>query len=202
MKNTFLKGKIQKLYEGFSECASALCGPERAYFEFIGELTKQVNPKKVLEIGSGWGLSAIAFLINSNAYLTTIDKQPLETLHLFKERIDLFELWDRIKFISGASRDILPTLPDNEFDIVYIDGDHTYKGVKLDLQFAHGKVRKGGILLLDDVFHYLNWVNRAKSLDEEGPEFGVLRALGEYVMAGEHKLVIYSVANGFGKVIL
>jgi len=39
------------------------------------------------------------------------------------------------------------------FDVVYIDGDHTYDGVMGDLRGWFGKVRSGGILCGDD----FNW---------------------------------------------
>ncbi|MFZ4855259.1 MAG: class I SAM-dependent methyltransferase [Desulfuromonadaceae bacterium] len=48
---------------------------------------------------------------------------------------------------------------DGYFDLVYIDGDHTFAGVMADLQAWYGKVRKGGIICGDD----FNWkgVNQA-----------------------------------------
>lgn len=187
--------KLEKLFE-------QLHGPEQAYFRKIEEIVIKTKPKRILEIGSGWAISTIAFLRKSKATLITIDKQSLETLKLFEERVNLFNLWHRIEMKTGDSKDILPTI-NEQFDIIYIDGDHTYQGVKSDLELAWGKVKPGGLLLMDDVFHPLNWHDR-KYLNEgiEGgePEFGVLKALGEKIMASEKTAIIYGVTNGFVRI--
>jgi predicted O-methyltransferase YrrM len=39
---------------------------------------------------------------------------------------------------------------DGYFDLVYIDGNHTFSGVMADLHAWYGKVRRGGILCGDD----------------------------------------------------
>jgi hypothetical protein len=40
--------------------------------------------------------------------------------------------------------------PDQFFDFVYVDGDHTYEGVKEDLRLYMPKIRSGGLLIGDD----------------------------------------------------
>ena len=51
----------------------------------------------------------------------------------------------------GFSDEILPTLPKAAFDIVYIDGDHSYLQVRQDLANAASLVRDGGLLCGDDL---------------------------------------------------
>jgi hypothetical protein len=41
-------------------------------------------------------------------------------------------------------------IPDAELDVAYIDGDHTLRGVSIDLILTYPKVRPGGILGGDD----------------------------------------------------
>lgn len=187
--------KLEKLYK-------TLNGGERTYFEFIENLVVQEDPKDILEIGSGWGLSAIAFLVGSGAKLVTIDKQGLESLKLFKERIDLFDLWGRIVMLKGESTEILQEIPrsealDKQFDIVYVDGDHGYEGAKRDIELAWPKLKEGGIMFLDDMAHYLNFITRDKEATKGEPEFGVSRAMLEWAMANEKKFDFYPVCNGF-----
>lgn len=47
---------------------------------------------------------------------------------------------------KGTSYDILNTFNDNYFDLIYIDGDHSYEGVKLDLSLSLLKIKKGGMI--------------------------------------------------------
>lgn len=44
----------------------------------------------------------------------------------------------------------LPKFPDLMFDIIYVDGDHTYEGVKIDAEIGWTKLRPGGIMIFDD----------------------------------------------------
>jgi hypothetical protein len=47
---------------------------------------------------------------------------------------------------KGNSYDILNTLEDEYLDLIYIDGDHTYNGVKNDLNISYKKVKDGGYI--------------------------------------------------------
>jgi hypothetical protein len=47
---------------------------------------------------------------------------------------------------KGKSFDILNGFEDNYFDIIYIDGDHTYEGVKKDLEVSLKKIKKTGFI--------------------------------------------------------
>ncbi|MBU3591454.1 class I SAM-dependent methyltransferase [Polynucleobacter sp. 78F-HAINBA] len=51
---------------------------------------------------------------------------------------------------------------DESFDLVYIDGDHTYEGVVKDLAAWYPKVKKGGIICGDDI----GWPGVKKAVDE------------------------------------
>ena len=39
---------------------------------------------------------------------------------------------------------------DDKYDIIYIDGDHSYKGVKNDLISAYNKIKDGGFIMGHD----------------------------------------------------
>jgi SAM-dependent methyltransferase len=53
--------------------------------------------------------------------------------------------------IRGASADVLPTLRDGDFDVVFLDGDHTFASVEADIGEAKRLVREGGIICGDDL---------------------------------------------------
>lgn len=58
---------------------------------------------------------------------------------------------DIITVFEGDSREILPTLEDEYYDMVFIDGGHEYSIVKSDIEHGYKKLKKGGIIVLDDV---------------------------------------------------
>ena len=53
--------------------------------------------------------------------------------------------------IKGRSDYILPVLRREWFDLVFVDGDHSYKGVMNDLRNTDNLVVEGGIICGDDL---------------------------------------------------
>jgi len=49
------------------------------------------------------------------------------------------------------SVDYAEKFPKKKYDYVYIDGDHSYPGVKLDYDLFWPRLRKGGIILFHDI---------------------------------------------------
>lgn len=72
-------------------------------------------------------------------------------VHLFHHNITAAGYGDKVITMRGYSDDCLPALRSEQFDIVYIDGDHSYKAVGRDLANAKGLCREGGILCGDDL---------------------------------------------------
>ena len=48
------------------------------------------------------------------------------------------------------SYDIVPGFADNQFGLIFIDGDHSYPAVKTDMHICIPKLRPGGILFVHD----------------------------------------------------
>ena len=63
-------------------------------------------------------------------------------------RVEPFK--DRVRVIRKKSFEAAKSIPDSSLDIVYIDGDHTCRGIVTDLIAWWPKVRPGGILGGDD----------------------------------------------------
>jgi hypothetical protein len=55
-----------------------------------------------------------------------------------------------VKLVKGDSVASLLAKGDNYFDMIYIDGDHSYNGCKIDLELSLQKVKPGGILMGHD----------------------------------------------------
>lgn len=70
--------------------------------------------------------------------------------HLWEEAKKA-EVDDIITVFEGDSREVLPTLEDEYYDMVFIDGGHEYSIVKSDIEHGYKKLKKGGVIILDDV---------------------------------------------------
>lgn len=57
-----------------------------------------------------------------------------------------------VKYLDGDSKYMIPTL-NEEFDLILVDGDHSDKGAYKDLVNVWRLLKKGGLLVFDDVKH-------------------------------------------------
>ena len=136
------------------------------------------DPIEILEVGSWaggstmtWGLALAAARVRGR--ITCIDPwQPyfdteIETGSIYHEMNEAAEsdliyrlflhniraagLADVVIPIRGRSANVLPTLPDAGFSIVFLDGSHQYEHVLGDIRSSIRLVRDGGILCGDDL---------------------------------------------------
>jgi hypothetical protein len=52
--------------------------------------------------------------------------------------------------LRGKTTEVIDQITDGELDLAYIDGDHTLKGITIDLIRAYPKIRVDGFLCGDD----------------------------------------------------
>lgn len=52
--------------------------------------------------------------------------------------------------LRGKTAEVVESIPDNSLDFVYIDGDHTLRGITIDLLRLYPKIRPGGWIGGDD----------------------------------------------------
>ena len=119
--------------------------------EVIKEILKKENPKKILEIGTAVGYSASCF-----ARYTEV--AVIDTIELDKERaeqaiqnIEKIGVSKRINIMIGNAVEILPTLKDNEYDIIFIDAAKSKYSIFLEESIR--SVKKNGIILADNVLY-------------------------------------------------
>lgn len=61
------------------------------------------------------------------------------------------EKWmDRVTIISGDSHVVLPTL-EAQFDLIYVDGDHSAMGAQQDIEDSYRLLAPQGVMLVDDI---------------------------------------------------
>jgi LPS sulfotransferase NodH/SAM-dependent methyltransferase len=81
---------------------------------------------------------------------------------------------------QGASARLLSTFPDSCFDWIYIDGDHSYGGVILDIAQALRVIRPEGLIVLNDYVKYSPL---------ELVEYGVMEAVNELCLDRSFEMV-------------
>lgn len=76
--------------------------------------------------------------------------QQMTIYDAFTRNLKACGLADRVSVKRGYSNEVLPTLEDNSFDIIYIDGNHEPEYVLEDAVLAFRKLKVGGRLIFDD----------------------------------------------------
>lgn len=131
---------------------------------FVKDLLNFGEINHALEIGCYDGGTTI-FLGNICKNLITIDQPNPARFDTFRYYIDdpnlygtkLLNTKTNFNYISGNSHkqetidNVRKILGDNKLDLLFIDGDHSYDGVKMDFEMYSTLVRPGGIIAFHDV---------------------------------------------------
>jgi predicted O-methyltransferase YrrM len=116
---------------------------------FLSMISKMIQPKVILEIGTYTGYSAICLAegLEHGGKLITLDiNEELEdrVRNYFKESAFI----NQIDFRIGDARKIIPALSET-FDLVFIDADKENYSLYYDLVI--NKLSSGGVILADNV---------------------------------------------------
>ena len=117
----------------------------------IKEELKLFRPKKILEIGTAVGYSAICFseFLAENGKIDTIEREEERVIEA-KENIKRAEVEEKINIIQGDAVEILPTL-NEKYDMVFIDAS---KGkYPFFLKEALRMLAPDGIIFADNVLY-------------------------------------------------
>ena len=119
-----------------------------------------------------------------------------EAYNVFLHNIGFIPEGVEIEILRGDSKEVLPSLADRKFDLVYIDGDHTYEGVKSDIRNCLELVNVGGLLTGDDLEIQAHSVKNPISLKE----LALDRERNSEYDSNYHPGVTLAVAEIFGPV--
>jgi predicted O-methyltransferase YrrM len=135
--------------------------------ESLLKLIQKKKPKYILEIGTARGstLFLLSRIAAPDAKIISLDlpkgrfgggysvfRIPLyksfaiknQKISLLRENSHNFESFEKVKKIIG----------NNSLDFLFIDGDHTYRGVKRDFEMYSKLVKKAGIIALHDIVNH------------------------------------------------
>lgn len=119
---------------------------------FLAMVSRMVQPRRVLEVGTFTGYSALCLAegLTNDGLLHTIDCRP-EDVQLARSFFDRSPMADRIIAHTGEALEIIPTLQES-WDLVFLDAD------KVNYIHYHEMIiplmRPGGWMIADNVlFH-------------------------------------------------
>jgi hypothetical protein len=107
--------------------------------DFSKLIYKFLSPKELHLIDIFEGNACSGDKNGNNVVHTNLSHEFNKLKNYFKDNNSIF-------LHKGKSENVLLHFPDDYFDVIYIDGDHSYDGVSKDLTLAKAKVKKGGII--------------------------------------------------------
>ena len=131
---------------------------------FLSVISKIINPKNVLEIGtySGYSTLCIAEGLTTNGIIHTIDKNE-ELLEIQNKYFEKSGYRNQIRQYTGNALEIIPRIKVS-FDMIFLDADKENYSNYLDI--VKTKLKKGGVLLTDNVLWHGKVLKSSETNDE------------------------------------
>ncbi len=129
--------------------------------DFIGGYLWQ--GANTLETGAGISTVLFAFKECHHTFITPAEAE-VERIKSFCESHRIST--EKIQFIVGTSQNVLPYLENEEFDLVLIDGSHSFPVAFLDFYYVAIRLTVGGVLIIDDTNLWTGAVLRKFLLQE------------------------------------
>lgn len=110
---------------------------------FKGEFSKfifnNLKPKKLFLVDIFEGYVGSGDKDGNNMEFTNLETE-YELLNSY------FKQDKNVHIIKENSQNFISSLDDGYLDLIYIDGDHDYNGVKNDLNLSYNKIKNGGYI--------------------------------------------------------
>ena len=132
---------------------------------FLSMLSKIVQPKNILEIGTFTGYSALCLAegLTADGILHTIDCNE-ELVDFQKSFFDRSSYRTQIVQHLGDAKIIIPTI-DGSFDLVFIDADKKSYQIYFDLVID--RLKPGGLIISDNVLWSGKVLSKAAENDDD-----------------------------------
>jgi hypothetical protein len=92
-----------------------------------------------------------------------------------------------MEYKAGESYDGIADTPNNFFDLIYLDADHSYSYIKKDAEVSALKLKQDGILVFNDYIMYDHC---------GGVEYGVVQVVNEMVVYDNWEIIGFSLQRG------
>jgi predicted O-methyltransferase YrrM len=141
-----------------------LMGQVRSEILGLGNLLKELAPKRSLEIGTNYGgtLLLLCNLSPPKAKIISVDlpsgpfgggypRRKMPIFRRFPRKGQKLHLIRANSHAHDTKEQVLRLLQGDPLDYLFIDADHTYDGVRQDFQAYGPLVRSGGLIAFHDI---------------------------------------------------
>ena len=159
---------IPSLYHGYGHFANINAKQVPDEIEALYSIVEEKSPQRVLEIGTYRGGTFYLWCkaAGDSSTLISMDLPGSDSLDAVytPDRIRFYRSFSKsnnqkLYFIAAdshqekAAADVGAILGKDQLDFLFIDGDHSYAGVKRDFELYFPLVRSGGLIAFHDILY-------------------------------------------------
>jgi predicted O-methyltransferase YrrM len=150
---------------------------------FLYGFVRAQKPSVCVEIGSAQGKSACyigqalkengagrLYAIDPHCVTNWNDDSSIQTFDVIRRNIAAIGLTDQVEVVRATSEDAKREWK-REIDFLFIDGDHSYAGIRRDFELFAPHVRRFGLVVFHDTLWDLNPDPRYSRADMGVPRF-------------------------------
>lgn len=168
---------------------------------FLGKMCETINARDIMEIGCAFGTSGMvlvnALIKKGGGKLISVD--PFQSIqwnsvgvHNINKIIDLNKTNKIVnhELMEDFSSKVLDNFVNKNkyFDLIFVDGSHAFTDVIIDIFCSIKLLKKGGLMILDDVLHtgvklVVNELKHFSSLEKVhfDEKFNIIKSSYEYL---------------------
>lgn len=143
----------------------------------LSMLSKMLRPRRILEIGSFTGYATICLAegLTEDGIIHTIEAN-LEMEEMLRKHFALTDVGRKIKLHLGPAEQVIETIEEESYDLVFIDADKKNNFRYFEIVFD--KVRSEGLIIIDNVL----WKGKVYG-DEKDADTQSFRQLNDRIAA-------------------
>jgi predicted O-methyltransferase YrrM len=136
-------------------------------FASLLRLLKRRKLKSIVEIGTAQGGTLYAWckIADSDALITSIDLpggpfgggytlNDIKKFKKYKKKNQTLYFLRKDSYKQETKNKLAGILDGRKIDLLFIDGDHSYRGVKKDFQLYSSLVKQNGLIVFHDILYH------------------------------------------------
>lgn len=119
--------------------------------KLLFRISKYLKPNQCLELGTSLGIATYAMALgNPKSKITTIEGCP-NTSEFTKSQFKALSI-QNTTFKDGHFKDVIPTLEQSHFDLIFFDGHHNKEATIAYFETLLPKAKNDTVFIFDDIY--------------------------------------------------
>ncbi|KAI9319413.1 O-methyltransferase [Dichotomocladium elegans] len=142
--------------------------------QFLSQLMRIAGARRILEIGTLTGYSAVAMgsVLPADGKLVTLEIDP-EAHAIASRYVKMAKLEDKVELRLGPAADSIQQIakenPSTQFDFIFLDADKESYGTYMDMILENNLLSDSGVIVADNVLRGGQVIRYVGTAEDKGP---------------------------------